>query len=1278
MDDTATTPEDTPVDIDVLDNDSFDPGSDVEVTEVTDPANGTVTINPDGTVTYTPDPDFTGTDTFDYTVTVTNPDGSTTTETATVVVVETPVDDVMDDTATTPQDTPVDIDVLANDSFDPGSDVEVTEVTDPANGTVTINPDGTVTYTPDPGFTGTDTFDYTVTVTNPDGSTSTETATVVVTVLPVTMEVTKTSSYNAATGVITYTYTVENTGDVTLFDIDVIEDATTFTGSGPLPTPVYDAGGSDEDGEADAQDLLPGATLTFTADYTVTQTDIDAGQIDNQASATSEDENGNPIEDSASDDGDDTDGNTVDDVTETILPVGTIEGHVYNDLNGNGVQDAGEPDLAGVDVVITDANGNTQTVTTDANGDYTAQVIAGTASVDIDETTLPADSVQTGGTDPTDVVVTSGGTFFEENNGYNVPGTVEGHIYDDANGNGVQDPGEADLAGVDVVITDANGNSQTVTTDANGNYSADVPAGDVTVDIDETTLPAGSVQTEGTDPTVVTVTSGNVSFEENNGYVLPDGMLNIEKVSTYNVSTGIITYTYNVTNTGNVTVFDIDVVEDAGVFTGTGPLPVPVYASGGSDEDGEADAQDLLPGATLSFTADYTVTAADIAVGQVDNQASTTGEDVGGNPQSDVSDDGDDTDGNTEDDVTETDVSATAQLTFVKTSSATGSNVGDIINYVFEVENTGLVTVDNVTIDDPILGISDLAVTPSTLAPGETGTATAQYTITQADVDAGEVVNSATATGQDPNGTAVTDTSDSGNPVDDTGAGNDDTVTPLDPNPEITFVKTSQALGTDLGDTILYTFTVTNTGNVTVDNVTVTDPVLGVVDLPVTPSTLGAGESGVATANYVITQADIDIGFVVNTATATGNDPSGNPVDDTSDSGNIGDDTGADDDPTITSLSPAPNLDLEKSGMAVDTNGNGVIDAGDEIQYTFVVFNNGNTTITGITISDPIMTVLGGPIDLDPGETDSTTFTGTYVITQADVELGEVMNQATALGTDPNGNTVMDVSDDPTDTTNDDTDSDGDPEDITITIIDQIGNMDLLKTAMYIDLNANGVTDVGDQIAYTFTVTNTGNVTLFGIVISDPLVTVIGGPIDLAPGETDSTSFTALYSITEQDIIAGQVVNSAIAEGMTINGDVIFDTSDDPTDTTDVDTDGDGDFEDVTVTTLVNDGPPQEEDVAVLYNGISPNGDGVNDFWVIPGLENFPNNTVRVFNRWGVEVFGAKSYAQNDKFFRGLSDGRSTFRQEDLLPVGTYYYAIEYVNDSNETIKLGGYIYITR
>ncbi|WP_298956574.1 SdrD B-like domain-containing protein, partial [uncultured Nonlabens sp.] len=75
--------------------------------------------------------------------------------------------------------------------------------------------------------------------------------------------------------------------------------------------------------------------------------------------------------------------------------------------------------------------------------------------------------------------------------------------------------GEPGISGVEVLITDEDGNPQTVITDANGTYTATVvAAGDATVDIDETTLPTGAVQTEGTDPTTVIVASGTTVVEE--------------------------------------------------------------------------------------------------------------------------------------------------------------------------------------------------------------------------------------------------------------------------------------------------------------------------------------------------------------------------------------------------------------------------------------------------------------------------------------------------------------------------------------------------------------------------------------------------------------------------------------------------------------------------------------------------------------------------------------------------------------------------------------------
>ena len=177
VDDSATTDEDAPVVIDVLSNDTDVDGDTLSVVSVSDPAHGSATINEDGTVTYTPDPDFNGVDTFTYTIT----DGNGGSDTATVTVTVRPVNDgpdAVDDSATTDEDTSVTIPVLANDTDPDGDTLSVVSVSDPAHGSVTVNPDGTVTYTPDPDFNGVDTFTYTIT----DGNGGSDTATVTVTV----------------------------------------------------------------------------------------------------------------------------------------------------------------------------------------------------------------------------------------------------------------------------------------------------------------------------------------------------------------------------------------------------------------------------------------------------------------------------------------------------------------------------------------------------------------------------------------------------------------------------------------------------------------------------------------------------------------------------------------------------------------------------------------------------------------------------------------------------------------------------------------------------------------------------------------------------------------------------------------------------------------------------------------------------------------------------------------------------------------------------------------
>ena len=98
----------------------------------------------------------------------------------------------------------------------------------------------------------------------------------------------------------------------------------------------------------------------------------------------------------------------------------------------------------------------------------------------------------------------------------------------------------------------------------------------------------------------------------------------------------------------------------------------------------------------------------------------------------------------------------------------------------------------------------------------------------------------------------------------------------------------------------------------------------------------------------------------------------------------------------------------------------------------------------------------------------------------------------------------------------------------------------------------------------------------------------------------------------------------------------------------------------------------------VPYNGMSVNGDGKNDYFHIGGIERYPNNVVRIYNRWGVKVFETEGYDNVTRVFRGISNGRVTIEQADKLPQGTYYYVIEYYDSNNNKESLVGWLYIKK
>nr|WP_293169119.1 thrombospondin type 3 repeat-containing protein [Allomuricauda sp.] len=126
----------------------------------------------------------------------------------------------------------------------------------------------------------------------------------------------------------------------------------------------------------------------------------------------------------------------------------------------------------------------------------------------------------------------------------------------------------------------------------------------------------------------------------------------------------------------------------------------------------------------------------------------------------------------------------------------------------------------------------------------------------------------------------------------------------------------------------------------------------------------------------------------------------------------------------------------------------------------------------------------------------------------------------------------------------------------------------------------------------------------------------------------------------------------------------------DPSEDTDTDGDGigdngDGDDDNDGVPDSEDDFPMDSEPSIVPAQAFTPNGDGNNDAWIVPGIENYPNNLVKVFNRYGHEVFGTRSY-KND--WKGFYKGRS-----EKLPAGSYLYIIDLGDGS---APLQGWIFI--
>ncbi|WP_040401507.1 DUF7507 domain-containing protein, partial [Cecembia lonarensis] len=517
----------------------------------------------------------------------------------------------------------------------------------------------------------------------------------------------------------------------------------------------------------------------------------------------------------------------------------------------------------------------------------------------------------------------------------------------------------------------------------------------------------------------------------------------------------VILYTYVVTNTGNITINNVSVEDN---HPGTGNL---------SDLTTSDNINNIAPGQSVTFTATYVVTQDDIDAGTaIINLATATATGVNGATVTN-------TDTET---ITPEAAAAGIELEkkgeFVDVNGNGRADAGDQITYTFTITNTGNVTLRDIIVTDPLVDVSGGPL--ASLAPGATdgNTFTAVYTLTQEDIDDGSFTNTATVTGQYSGEVTATDS---------------DTQL-FERLPSLSMNKTADVSTVNAaGDVIVYTITVTNTGNVTIGGIIKNDDK---VNFSRNVGSLAPGESISVEIPYEVTQEDIDRGIIENIAGAVGQDPEGNDT--------------ATEDNEVVNVAQNPSLSLSKTADKTS-----VTAAGEEIVYTLTVTNNGNVTIDNVSVVDTKVDVNENVGTLAPGA--SQTITVTYIVSQADMDAGSIVNVATVSGTDPNGEDTA-------------------AEDGVTVDVEQNGSLSLSKTA-----DKTSVTAAGEEIVYTLTVTNNGNVTIEDVTIEDDKVNVNENVGNLAPGE--SATVTVTYTVTLADMDAGSIVNVATVSGTDPNGE---------------------------------------------------------------------------------------------------------------------------------------------
>ncbi len=843
------------------------------------------------------------------------------------------------------------------------------------------------------------------------------------------------STYSSVNDLITYSYTITNTGNVSL-------PATQYSVTDDHIASPFDCGASVA--------LAPGGTVTCSASYTITQADIDNGSVTNHATASGGGLTSNEATATV----------TGPEPAPAISLAKTAAPSTYSSVNdlitySYTITNTGNVSLPATQYSVTDDHIASPfdcgaSVALAPGGTVTCSASYTITQADIDNGSVTNHATASGG-GLTSNEATATVTGPEPAPAISLAKTAAPSTYSSVNdlitySYTITNTGNVSLPATQYSVTD----DHIASPFDCGASVALAPGGTVTCSASYTITQAdidnGSVTNHAT------ASGGGLTSNEATATVTgpePAPAISLAKTaapSTYSSVNDLITYSYTITNTGNVSL-------PATQYSVTDDHIASPFDCGASVA--------LAPGGTVTCSASYTITQADIDNGSVTNHATASG---GGLTSNEAT-------------ATVTGPEPAPAISLAKTAApSTYSSVNDLITYSYTITNTGNVSLPatqySVT-DDHIASPFDCGASVA-LAPGGTVTCSASYTITQADIDNGSVTNHATASGGGLTSNEATAT-----------------VTGPEPAPAISLAKTAApSTYSSVNDLITYSYTITNTGNVSLPatQYSVTD------DHIASPFDCGAsvalapGGTVTCSASYTITQADIDNGSVTNHATASGGGLTSNEAT-----------------ATVTGPEPAPAISLAKTAAPSTYSS-----VNDLITYSYTITNTGNVSLpaTQYSVTDDHIASpfdCGASVALAPGGT--VTCSASYTITQADIDNGSVTNHATASGGGLTSNEAT----------------------ATVTGPEPAPAISLAKTAA-----PSTYSSVNDLITYSYTITNTGNVSLPATqysVTDDHIASPFdcGASVALAPGGTVTCS--ASYTITQADIDNGSVTNHATASG---------------------------------------------------------------------------------------------------------------------------------------------------